>query len=394
MQKNIALALCACLPTLGGYAQSSGLQAALQSIEQNNRELQAMTAQSETRRFQLLSENSLPDPQIGGYYLPFGEHTPGDYSEFEINQSIEFPTVYSARKNWIEAQVLETELQLSVKRQAILLEAEQLCLELVHLRKRSLVAQERYEKAKKISEQVEALHDKGQVGQLELNKAKVAWMQVQFKVQQLENEEKGLLLSLADLNGGNELTFGSTDYERDLLLAEKDSLWQDKLSQDPALRQLEQRQATATQGMKVAKNQGLPDLSVGYNYQGVAESNYSGIYAGLSIPLWNNRHKVKAARSELEYQGAYSASEMTHERTAFEKSYNSYQLLFTEYEAYRSTMDGLNSEDLLLQAYELGEISFMEYYMELQFYRQAIDAMLQREKEMHQLKADLQRHLL
>jgi outer membrane protein TolC len=394
MQKNIALALCACLMSLGGYTQSSGIQATLQSIEQNNRELQAMTAQSETRRLQLLSENSLPDPQIGGYYLPFGEHTPGDYSEFEVSQSMEFPTVYSARKNWIEAQVLAAELQLSARRQEILLQAEQLCMELVHLRKRLLVAQERYEQAKKISEQVEALHEKGQVGLLELNKAKVAWMQVQFRVEQLENEENGLLLSLADLNGGNELTFGSTDYESDLLLAEKDVLWQEKLAQDPLLRQLEQRQDIATQGMKVAKSQGLPDLSVGYNYQGVAGSNYSGIYAGLSIPLWNNRHKVKAARSELDYQGAYSASEMAHARTAFEKSYNSYQLLFTEYEAYRSTMDGLNSEDLLLQAYELGEISFMEYHMELQFYRQAFDIMLQREKEMHQLKADLQRHLL
>jgi outer membrane protein TolC len=394
MQKNIALVLCCCLMTLGGYAQSSGIQAALQSIEQNNRELQAMTAQSETRHLKLLSDNSLPDPQIGGYYLPFGEHTPGDYSEFEISQSIEFPTVYGARKNWIEAQVLEAELLLSARRQEILLESQEICMELVHLRKRKTLVEEQYEQAKKVSEQVEVLHEKGQVGLLELNKAKVAWIQVQFEIQQLDNEEKGLLLSLTNLNGGNELTFESSEYESDLLLAEKDPLWQEKLAHDPILRQLEHGQAIATQGMKVAKSQGLPDLSVGYNYQGVAGSNYSGIYAGLSIPIWNNRHKVKAAKAELDYQGAYSASETNQARTAFEKSYNSYQLLRSEYEEYRSTMNGLNSETLLLQAYELGEISFMEYHMELQFYRQAIDAMLQREKEMHQLKAQLQRHLL
>lgn len=386
--------LCGCLITLGGFAQPSEIEVVLQSIEQNNRELQAMAAQSENRRFQLLSENQLPDPQFGAYYLPFGDHTPGDYSEFEISQSVEFPTVYSARKKWIDEQVREVELELSARRQAILLESKQHCLELIHLRKRTVLEQERYEQAKMIAEQVEALHEKGQVGLLELNKSKVAWMQVQFNVQQLENEGNGLMLSLMDLNGGNELIFGSTEYEGELLLSEKDVLWEETLARDPILRQLDQRQAIAVQGMKVAKNEGLPDLSAGYSYQGVAGSIYSGVYAGLSIPLWSNRHKVKAARSGLEYQEAFSTAEIAQARTAFEKRYNMYQLLFSEYEEYRNTLDGLNSEALLLQAYELGEISFLEYHMELQFYREAIDAMLQREKEMHQLKADIQRHLL
>jgi cobalt-zinc-cadmium efflux system outer membrane protein len=104
MHKNIALVLCSCLITLGGFAQSPGILAALQSIEQNNLELQAISSFNENIRLQLRSENQPPDPQIGGYYLPFGAHTPGDYSEFEISQSIEFPTVYAARKKWNEAR--------------------------------------------------------------------------------------------------------------------------------------------------------------------------------------------------------------------------------------------------------------------------------------------------
>ncbi|NND77001.1 MAG: TolC family protein [Flavobacteriales bacterium] len=394
MHKNIALVLCGCLITLGGFAQSPGIQAALQSIEQNNLELKAISSLNEKIGLQLRSENQPPDPQIGGYYLPFGDHTPGDYSEFEISQSIEFPTVYAARKKWNEARTLEAELQLSASRQEILLEAQQLCMELIHLRKRSQLEQERYDQANRVVDQAEALHEKGQIGILELNKAKVAWMQVQFNVQRLDNEKDGFRLSLRDLNGGMELTLQTNEYEGELTLPEQEVLWQEVLAKDPILRQLEQGQAISAQGVKVAKSQGLPDLTAGYNYQGIAGSNYSGVYAGLSIPLWSNRHKVKAALSDLAFQEAFSSAETVQAQMAFEKRYRSYELLSAEYEQYTRTLDGLNSEALLLQAYELGEISFLEYHMELQFYRQAIDAMLQREKEMHQLKADLQRHLL
>jgi outer membrane protein TolC len=394
MLKNIALLLCGCFITLGGFSQSTAIEVALQNIEQNNLELQALVNLGENKRLELLSGNRPPDPQAGAYYLPFGTHTPGDYWEFEISQSIEFPTVYGARKQWIDAQVLETELALRVRRQAILLESEQLCIALIHTRKRLELETERFEQAKKVEEQVAALYEKGQVGILALNKAKVAWMQVQFAVQHVENEESGLLLSLQELNGGQALAFEAVAYEDALLLPEKDDLWQAMLAQDPALRQLNQRQATATQGMKVAKSEGLPDITAGYNYQGIAGSNYSGVYAGVSIPLWNNRHKVNAARSGLTYTKAVFHAETTQARLGFEKQYQTYQLQLSEFEAYRKTMDGMNSESLLFQAYELGEISFLEYHMELQFYRQAIDAMLLQEKNMHLRKAELQRHLL
>jgi hypothetical protein len=79
---------------------------------------------------------------------------------------------------------------------------------------------------------------------------------------------------------------------------------------------------------------------------------------------------------------------------SFEKQFNDYQILLAKFNDYQSTLSGLNSDKLLLQAYQLGEISFMEYYIELQFYRQAYDAMLEMENQLYQLQADLQKHKL
>jgi hypothetical protein len=76
------------------------------------------------------------------------------------------------------------------------------------------------------------------------------------------------------------------------------------------------------------------------------------------------------------------------------KQYNDYQTLFKKYFEYQNTLGNLNSDKLLFEAYELGEISFMDYYIELQFYRQAYDSMLEMETQLNQLRADILKHQL
>ena len=66
----------------------------------------------------------------------------------------------------------------------------------------------------------------------------------------------------------------------------------------------------------------------------------------------------------------------------------------SKFNEYQSTMSNLESEKLLFKAYMLGEYSFMDYYVELQFYRNASDKMLQMDKEVQLLQAQLLKHQL
>lgn len=394
MYKILAFAWCACLLSFGLHAQSSEIAGALQQIEHNNKELKALASLMESRQFELKSGNNLPDPQLDAFYLPFGDHATGNYSEFQISQSFEFPTVYGARSSLIEKQTGQLKMQYAARRQDILLTAQKYCQELVYLNKRVEVEELRVEQAKTVFDQVQELFEKEQAGILALNKAKVVWTQEQFSVQQLESEIQNLLLLLQNLNGGNAISFGQTDYFTDLGLAAKDSLWREKLAGDPLLQELKQQEAIAEQQLKLSRNKSLPDLTTGFNRQGISGAYYTGVYAGLSIPLWSNRSKVKAARSQLEYQGSFSDAKTMTAYANFEKQYNDYQVLLRKFMEYETTLQGLNSDELLLQAYQLGEISFMEYYMELQFYRQAFDVMLGMEKQLQHLQADILKHQL
>ena len=185
MYKYIVFALCGCLLSYGGIAQSTAIDSILEEVEQNNQELKALSGYVESKRLELKSGNNLSDPQLGAYYLPFGEHSTGDYTEFQVSQSFEFPKVYSARGSLIDKQSVQLELEYQVKRQNILSEAMNLYLRLIYLDKRRNIEMLRVDLAKQVFEQVQKLYAKEQVGILELNKAKVVWMQEQFKIQQL-----------------------------------------------------------------------------------------------------------------------------------------------------------------------------------------------------------------
>ena len=243
-------------------------------------------------------------------------------------------------------------------------------------------------------QQVQELFNKEQVGVLDLNKAKVAWIQEQFVIEQLKKDIQNQISILHTLNGGESLDLDNLKLDILLHIQSVEDLWNEKLAKDPELLELKANETTAMQNILLEKNKVLPNLALGYNYQGVNGSNYSGVYGGLSIPLWNSKNKVKAAQVHYEYLQTNTQVAQQLFYVQLQQEYNQYQLLFEKYTEYQDTLETLNSEELLFKAYSLGEYSFLEYYIELQFYRDATDRMLQMEKQLQLLRAQLLIHQL
>lgn len=394
MYRYLVSAVCGCLIATGSFAQSSGVNDILEEIYQNNRELQAYQSFIRSQNLGNKTENNLPDPQVSAFYLPFGEHETEDYYEYQISQRIEFPTVYVARSKRIDKQKELLELEYKALRQEILLQAKRQLILLQNLQHLKELEQRRVEQAQQVYKQIQRLFDAEQIGILELNKAKVSWLQQQFELDQIEIQIKNTLMELQKLNGGIPVQADEILFIEDAEVAEMQVLWNEKLSADAEVQILIAREVVAQQQLKLEKNMILPELTLGYNYQGVNSSNYSGFLGGLSIPLWNSRNKVKAAEANLEYSQSRANSETAEVYARFQTNYRQYQLLKQKYREYRDTFEDLNSEALLLKAYELGEFSFLDYYREVEFYRQAHNNMLEMQKELFQLKAELLKHQL
>ena len=229
---------------------------------------------------------------------------------------------------------------------------------------------------------------------MDLNKAKIAWVQEQFVVQQIDSDIQIQLSKLKTLNGGNPINGILAQLNLPVAIGEVDILWQEKLANEPLLQELKANESASFQKIKLEKNMMLPNVALGYNYQGISGDNYSGFYGGISIPLWSSKNKVKAAEANYEYQQSNTEVITSSFYAQFQETYNSYQLMLEKLNEYKTTLGNLNSEQLLFKAYQLGEYSFMDYYLELQFYRNATDNMLQMEKELQLLQAQLLKHQL
>lgn len=389
MIKIATLCFCACLFSFGLFAQSNELDLMLKEIENNNIELQAYLTLIESSQLELKTTNNLPDPQANVYYLPFGNNSTSAYAEFQLSQSLDFPTVYKARKELIAKQQEQLELDYAIKKQAILLEAKKHYNHLVYLNKSKELAQFRIEQAALVYSQIQKLFEKGQIGILESNKSKIVLLKEQFKISSIENDVSEVLLLLKSLNGGKGITVSPVAYLVNLELIELDVIVEEMQLLSPNSLLLSKMESIAQQEIKLSRNMGLPNLTLGANYQGISGDNYAGLYGGFSLPLWSNRNKVKAAKINYSYHQELSNSEKNKDYRFLEEQFNDYQNSLNKYNQYRNAFDGLNSTSLLLKSYEMGQISFMEYYTEIKFYEEAEDEMLLIEYQLNQLKAEI-----
>ncbi|MFT7592651.1 MAG: cobalt-zinc-cadmium efflux system outer membrane protein [bacterium] len=393
IQKAI-FAFCTCLVSNFVFSQTTDVETILQKIEHNNVELKGFDNYIEGNKNALKNTNVLPNQEISGYYLPYGNSLIGKYSEIQISQSFEFPTVYSVRSELISRQRAQLQYAYEQKRQQILLQSKKAILEVIALNKIDIVQQQRLSNAKTLFEHNQILFDKGEIGILELNKAKVAYLNLQFKLEHNKLDRQTSLNVLQNLNGGDSIDITQTDYESTFMLPNEDSIWQEKIILSPTIQFHIQSENVSYQQVNLAKAKALPDLTVGYNYQGFTTDNVSGFYAGLSLPIWGNRLRSRAAQSNLSYSKSNTIVQVQTIKSDFKSLFYKYQSLLTMYNEYNTTLQVLNSEGLLLKAYQLGDISFSEYYVELEFYYSALDALLDMEKQLHLIKVQLLAHQL
>jgi outer membrane protein, heavy metal efflux system len=241
---------------------------------------------------------------------------------------------------------------------------------------------------------MQVMYDKGQVGILDYNKAKIAALEQSFRVVDFQAQIKNLESQLTTLNGGAPIELTLTAFDNEIVLPSFDVLWEEKRQADPWLLRLAMEEDISQNQIRLSKSQRLPSITAGYNQQGVAGDVYSGVYAGLSIPLWSGGKQVQLAKANAHFQSIAVESNLQRKRSEVEQSYNTYLFLLDQMQELRSTLANQQSEQLLKTAYEMGELSYLDYYRELQFFQSAANRLLDLEKRLHLVKSELLKHRL
>lgn len=388
MKRNIILGL-ALMAALGMSAQTPRtIDGVLKSIEQNNKELQAQKHAADATKMENRAANNLPDPTLNysSFYSNAAEG--GHGTEFVASQGFDFPTQYITRHRQATLQNEAVDKQQQAFRRDMLLNAKNLCLDLILLNQEKALMDIRQKNA----DELQALYEKrlttGDANILEVNKIKMERMNVQTEVAQNNAAHRTALQSLLAMNGNMPLEFAETTYP-DVKEINDYNLMRDQVMASDLDLQAAAATTLAAQKQVAVNRQGwLPKLEVGFrrNTDDVASQN--GFVVGGSLPLFENRKKVKIAKAQ-----AISAQLM--QENAKDQAEASLMSLFNEMQQLKDAMRAYDvplmhrSLDLLKQALAEGQISLIEYFVETEGIYKNLQAYMQIENQYQKVMAGI-----
>lgn len=379
--KTTLTTLLAALSALGVAGQDA-YSPVLEQIERNSTTLAALREQAEAQKLAGRADVAPADPEVEFGYLWGAPAAVGSRKDVSVRQSFDLPGVYARRGRLAEAMDGSAEWLYRSRRMELLLEAKRVCVELVYCNALAELYGRQLENARRIADVLGKKEQAGDANLLDLNKARLNLAAMEGEVRRVGIERERLLSELARLNGGNALEFDMSGFPPvSPVSADFDGWYAEEAATSPALQYLMSQVEVGGRRVELSHAQSLPSFSLGYMGEFVSGQNYQGVTLGLSIPLWENRGKVRMARAEAR------ASEVAAE-DAKVQYYNRLKNLHARVAGlgenvrrYASALDAGDSGKLLSDAYEAGEISLLDYLVEVGYLVAAQDKLLQAERD-------------
>lgn len=356
----------------------------LKQIAQNNLTLKALQHDNEADVLDIKAENSLDGLSVE--YSPFfrSGYSGVAESELVVSQEIQFPTKYADRNKQAKIQKTVGVKMYEKNRRDILLEAEQLCIDVIRLNKTLAMLDQRL----KNSETLHQMYDKrmaaGDANILEVNKVKLDCMEVQTMVSEAQNERMLLLQQLQQLNGGKPVTIDSEKFPEFQPIKDFESYKALYLASDADIQMAETMLKSADMNVKMQKRGWLPNISFGYRRNTEQKEGVNGIMVGVSFPLYSNSKRIKAARERR--QSAELQVEQAR-KDAESQLQSGYQQLVGLQQVLDHSDVKMMQESIVLfsKALQHGEINALDYYTEVN----SIYEKLQRHIDIHCQSAKL-----
>lgn len=375
----------------GVKAQSNSIDAFLESVKVNNTTLKALSGKADADKTENKMGINLANPEIEFGKLWAGSGS-GESNEidFSVTQSFDFPTAYRNRSKMTDEQNKSVDIQYQVAMADVLHQARLLCVEYIFMQKMNKELKSRSEAARNLLGAYQKLFDRGEVSILDRNKAKLNQMTVEKALQLNEVELSTLRLELERLNGGVAIP-SIEDYSPYASPIDFEAWFNTVKDNIPLLQQSQQEISVSRKQESLARSLNLPKFKAGYKGERVGGFTSQGFTVGMSIPLWEGRNTVKSKKIQtraLEFQHEDTQLQMKNQlRNQYGKAVQLAGLL----DSYKKEVNPDTDYALLQKAFEKGQLSLINYLLELEAYYELTDEILNTEKEYQLAKSELER---
>jgi len=386
--KRIIITVLISSAALSVQAQS-GYETVLQQIETNNTTLAALRQQTEAQKLGNRTGLTLANPEVEFNYLWGSPSVIGNRTDINVTQTFDFPTAYAHRNKIANMQNANAELSYKAERLNIFLSAKQTCVELVYYNALLKEYAVRLQNAERIAEAYQTKLNNGETNILEHNKAQLNLTTVQAEIAQMEAEHAALLSELKRLNGGKEIVFPDNVYPANTLPANFEDWYTTAESKSPVLQYVRTQIEIGQQEIKLNRAMGLPKFSAGYMSEKVVGQHFQGVTVGMSIPLWENKNRVREAKAQTQATEAIFEDSKVQFYNRLQTLYLKAAALQQNAQKVRQSLENNNNEPLLKKALVAGEISLLNYLLEIEFYYNAINKVLETERDFELATAEL-----
>lgn len=376
-----------------GNAQTN-VDSVLSSVSVNNKTILANEQFWEAEKLQFKVGLFPYNPKVDYDYLNGSPATAGNQTEFAVTQSFDFPTAYSKKKQLSNNQIAKAEFQLIATRQEVLLHAKNTAIELIYRNKLQKELMIRKQNTEKWLSDFQTRLDKGDGNILDVNKAKLQLIQINSEYQENISATNQLNQRLTELNGGIAITLADTAYPQQSDVPSFTELESEIEAANPVRKYLEQEINVGKSQVVLSRAMSLPRMEAGYRYQSILGQTFQGLHLGMTIPLWENKNTVKVRQASLvsnELDLQVHKNEHYHEILGLYEKYTNLKITLDE---YKTLFGSLNNTALLEKSLTLGQISSIEYFLEIGYYYDALRNYLKTEKDYHQTISELYKHKL
>lgn len=368
----------------------NGFDEVLANIEANNTTLKAYREQAKADKIGNKTGINLANPEVEFAYLWGSPKEAEHRTNLDITQSFDFPTAYRHRSQLTDGMNKQVDMVYDQQRREVLQEARLLCVELTYQLKLNKELKERLKYAEELAGAYKKSFDQGNIDILELNKTKLDLLTSQKVLQINEVEINTLNAELQRLNGEQPIGIVLEDYSY-FSYPPNFIEWFDQIKDNnPALLIAEQQVSLSRKQEQLTRALNLPKITAGYTSERVPGSTLQGISVGISIPLWEGKNTVKHQKAQTAALQMQQQDTKIQFRNTLKNQYDKVQKLSVLLKEYRNVLEITNNRDLLKKALDKGQLSLINYLLELGIYYETIDKYLETERDYQLAVAELQ----
>ncbi len=355
------------------------LNQAVQIALDNNLAIRSSAFEVEVQKALKGASWNVPRTAIDGEYGQINSFTRDN--SFSVSQSFAFPSVYINQSKLAKANIKSSEWQLKASQLEIATQVKQVYWQLTYLYSKQKLLAYQNSLYSGFLRAAELRAKTGETNRLEMISARSQSHEINNHLQQIKADLVIYNHKLQTLLNTETAVFpADTVLHRIDFSPVTDSL---ALAGNPSVGYIKQQVEVSQFEKKVERGSIMPDFNIGYfsqTMQGIQEVNgmprtfgsgdrFTGIQAGIAIPLWfvPNTSKTKAAR--LNEQVA-----QTHAEYYSKSLWGNYITLLGEYNKYSNSVDYYEKQavpeaDLIIEqaslSYNTGAMDYLDYILNL-----------------------------